>query len=115
MKQISREDLEKMYPTGRDLTEQEIKMYKMPVAGNKKFTPGPWKLQIFASDDHLYVHKNGTWIAEIRNNVEENMPDAHLIASAPDLYEALRCFATGEGLPPGQTIEGILAKARGGS
>lgn len=42
-----------------------------------------------------------------------NHPDAHLIAAAPDMYAALLSLSKGEGLQPGSTIEGILAKARG--
>lgn len=64
---------------------------------------------------------NGTQVRSSKHQIArvnmfgkgEGKANAHLIASAPDLYEALRCFATGEGLPPGQTIEDILAKARG--
>lgn len=39
--------------------------------------------------------------------------DAHLMSAAKELYKALEAIAKGEGLPPGQTIEGVLAKARG--
>jgi len=89
---------------------------------NTKFTPGNW-----------FVFENTAGSIEVDTDADRYLcigiatsddcctsgptstANAHLIASAPDLYEALRCFATGEGLPPGKTIEGILAKARGES
>lgn len=80
---------------------------------NTKFTKGEWKVY----GDWGVSYGENKFIAEASGDVgsEERFYNLRLISAAPDLYEALRCFATGEGLPPGQTIEGILAKARGES
>ena len=88
MKRISREDIEAMYPISRDLTEQEIKMIKMPVTGDTKFTPGPWKLDY--SDQLEWALSSDNY--EITSGFADYSPskvDAQLMASAPDLYEAL--------------------------
>lgn len=79
---------------------------------NAKFTKGEWVAN--ASEfpfPHglIYIDGGGFDISGDPNCVA----NAHLIASAPDMYEALRSICNGEGLQPGTTIEGILAKARG--
>ena len=85
-----------------------------------KFTPGPWLVKDgFSGEFEVYARTVDNFgyyeIAEIKDLDEETLPNARLIAAAPDLYAALRSLSTGEGLPPGTTIEGLLAKARGES
>ena len=55
------------------------------------------------------------WFATVDDAGEEGLRDADraLIAAAPELYEALRYLSTGEGLPPGTSIEEVLGRARG--
>lgn len=88
------------------------------------FTKGPWDLgggesggsaTIVYSDD-----ATGSAIAElqfshVRRHAQEVRANGHLIAAAPEMYEALKAIASGEGLQPGQTLERILAKAEGKS
>lgn len=49
----------------------------------KKWTPGPWTLD--TSEKWPQVYANETVISSSTERIE----DAHLIAAAPDLYEAL--------------------------
>lgn len=44
---------------------------------------------------------------------EQETANASLIAAAPKMYEALLAMSKGEGILPGDTIEGILMMARG--
>jgi hypothetical protein len=82
-----------------------------------KFTPGPW----IANRRYIGVPKHKSFIGEMRDHngnwrdSDQSIANANLIAAAPELYAALRSLSTGEGLPPGTTIEGLLAKARGES
>jgi hypothetical protein len=80
-----------------------------------KFTRGEWEVYTrglgeFKEIDIL-VPKGGFSIT--------HMPDAeanaHLIAAAPYMYHMLEQLKNGEGLSPGDTIERLLAKARGES
>lgn len=119
------------------------------------FTPGPWEVSQYGSFDTLIRVKgsdgNGrkvaaTWVSEARtkrratetmdeyylrsrkthlDRARQNEANAHLIAAAPELYEALRearlaldGLSKGEGVltPIEKTIrrsEAALAKARG--
>ena len=60
-----------------------------------KFTPGPWGEKAIAAALRAAHKHDGSWIDEIGDG--ENMPDggdAHLIAAAPEMYEAItRCIA----------------------
>jgi hypothetical protein len=51
------------------------------------YTPGPWHVY----GDHVEA-SNGYWIADAidNNGRAENLANAHLIAAAPELLEALR-------------------------
>ena len=100
-----------------------------------KFTPGPWAWSedkwnggwsgLYAEDGAPVVvpqcrndgDDGAAWFATVDDADEEGLTDTDraLIAAAPELYEALRCLSTGEGLPPGATVEALLAKARGES
>ncbi len=107
---------------------------------DKLFTPGPWAAQILAdqwsdiivrskaetNEDELIVTIDpGFWDTEDRPEVEAN---AHLIAAAPDLFEALkrsldmlRSISLWDNIQDTQDqiesqikkIEAILDKARG--
>lgn len=59
---------------------------------NPKFTPGPWeyegingKVVSVINGIHAVVAHNGTF----RHSAKESAANAHLIAAAPELYEAL--------------------------
>lgn len=66
-----------------------------------KHTPGPWLFRTDSRTGDNGIHADGTGIfaeayAEIRcageNNRDEALANAHLIISAPDLYEALKAY-----------------------
>ena len=57
-------------------------------------TPGPWNFHIQGdADDYCLLTHDGKWIISFRQNGElltpEQIANAHLIATAPDLLEAL--------------------------
>ena len=55
-----------------------------------KFTPGPWSKRAIAAALRAAHKHDGGWIDELGDG--ENMPDeddAHLIAAAPEMYEAV--------------------------
>ena len=84
----------------------------------EKFTQGEWYVPETDCNTPLQVvgrdAKRGIIVFNDEFN-KEDKANAHLIAAAPDMYRALEALVKGEGLPPGQTIERILAKARGES
>ena len=80
-----------------------------------KFTPGPW----LVAEEAKIKHPEGTLIAQA-----QYWPDAHLIAAAPELYEALEELYAEQKRPPLEKYktswekairktEAALAKARG--
>lgn len=101
----------------RLLSGEQIKSMSAP-----QFTPGPWSLHRRVKDDCL-VHANGYGVCDVRSEA-----NAHLIAAAPELYEALVALR-GYGCPvcngdcasanptvvgcPMQQASAALAKARG--
>jgi len=88
----------------------------------RKWTPGHWKVD---SAETLKVRNNYGSIAMImqthltgRRDYNETIANAHLIAAAPDLYEALaECVkwieTSAEGEAATGTAYAALAKARG--
>ena len=57
---------------------------------NAKFTSGPWSKRAIAAALRAAHKHDGGWIDELGDG--ENMPDeddAHLIAAAPEMYEAV--------------------------
>ena len=100
-----------------------------------KFTPGPWVIKNDYnicgplggdSGDGVKCDPNARWqVAEVDeySSFEEGhsislgsevcRANAYLMKTAPKMYEALRCLRDGEGLPPGTTIDNLLAEARG--
>ena len=61
-----------------------------------KFTPGPWKIsEELSTDFRIAIDLSGiagTVLVErhINGHDECDMPNAHLICAAPDMYEALK-------------------------
>jgi len=92
-----------------------------------KATPGPWRISLSDNATPHICCNNGSWDdfvdedtlvctmpAEIMK-AYNSLANAHLIAAAPDLYEALynlyiRCEAGAKQL---EAAEAALAKARG--
>lgn len=89
----------------------------------KSFTQGPWVIEgndLFGKEDGYTVH-----VAEIHMNDDDNQfsrENAHLIATAPELYEMLaqtaEYFSDADGLEEDeyiyrQEVRAALAKARG--
>lgn len=54
-----------------------------------KFTEGPWELVSRGWDGRVVNGSDGNWIADLTLYHDTSEANAHLIASAPDLYEAL--------------------------
>lgn len=80
-----------------------------------KFTKGPWKPNQYGelrNNENTQVTVWGLGIAWGPRS-EEKEANSNLIAAAPEMYQMLNSLAAGEGLQPGQTIERLLAKARG--
>ena len=87
-----------------------------------KFTPGPWRLGNFSglNDRFIYDGSDEGWaIADTKmhhgRHHKQGLANAHLIAAAPELYEALEdaaliCRAFGHQCPQ---FYAALAKARG--
>jgi len=89
-----------------------------------KFTPGHWKIVEDRVPSSLEVYGGTTAICECwrRANPETEIANAHLIAAAPELYEALIACAevfAGDTLYKGALVNALektraaLAKARG--
>ena len=73
----------------------------------KNLELGRKRKEYYVTDmEHLAI------LAEIKL-MRTNDSYIHLRDAAPDMHEALRSICNGEGLQPGTTIEGILAKATG--
>jgi len=80
-----------------------------------KFTPGPWiAAPMEGEPGHCFAAQvvrtdgAGRWIVDINSDDGEEMAtaNAHLIAAAPELYEALEPF---EHLRPDSHCDSILA------
>ena len=92
-----------------------------------RFTPGPWKVLNFERDEAFEIEGGGCTLALLHYDVgawtarTESEANAHLIAAAPELYEALetvlvnnRTGATGQRAREGWAKAiAALAKARG--
>jgi len=83
-----------------------------------KHTPGPWEADIDNNGDYIVtirsyrrVYVNATY--EDDDNVKH---DAHLIAAAPDMYEALKNLENDNNQIPDlawQMVQDAIAKAEG--
>ncbi|MCC4240345.1 hypothetical protein [Thalassospira povalilytica] len=81
-----------------------------------KHTPGPWKAHVTnlarsgQTEYEIHWSEDGECVAEIVHGA----PDAHLIAAAPEMLEALKHAA--QNMPhPDQMIDDAIAKAEGRS
>lgn len=66
-----------------------------------------YEAQAIAEFRSMNSHFEAVLTAAMDDLVEKERKVAH------DMYNALQALSNGEGLPPGETIEKILAKARG--
>ncbi len=92
-----------------------------------KYTPGPWRIsrtsgmEIFISHDHDQPNRVPGYFAEVRRFTSDNEQveaNARLIASAPELLEALELVISTyeEGGWPGATmtiVRAAVSKAKG--
>lgn len=92
-----------------------------------KHTPGPWSVSPYGDDIHHEIHGASSVIAitsDVANDDEENVANACLIASAPDMLTELISIldmcrrgvfihADGGSISVGD-IEAVIAKATGG-
>lgn len=82
---------------------------------DRKWTPGPWIGGTWEGDDTCEVLDDNLMLVA-RTKTE---PDAHLIASAPDLYDALQAMVDycnaecGSMIYPAYQANQALEKARG--
>ena len=86
-----------------------------------KFTPGPWEMayqdqhgQLIVRGKHIEVAT--CWHHSVGAIEKEMHANAHLIAAAPELYEALEYVMTAHGEQLSDAFEkaqAALAKARG--
>jgi len=91
----------------------------------RKWTPGPWKFDVSGEWTHLIENENGDDVlcgCGCCGSPNLHRNDAYLIASAPDLYEALSTCLNfigntedemGETLMCGDKSRAALEKARG--
>jgi len=58
----------------------------------KEFTPGPWKVQRYDNGNSYAISPVGSAkvIAKLQSKTFDNKANAHLIAAAPEMYEALK-------------------------
>lgn len=85
-----------------------------------KFTKGEWVVstcshRVSVWSENESIIESMTFRYPNTEDEQRVMANAHLIAAAPDMYNALLAMSKGEGLQPGTTIEKILLKARGES
>jgi len=78
-------------------------------------TPGPWSID---KEERWVIHepegKSGTLVVpEIYLDDDEAIANARLIASAPDLLEALECLLEMGHTKAGDLARAAIAKARG--
>jgi hypothetical protein len=97
----------------------------MSDANHPDFSPGPWRQALpepgyrFAQNgDRVVYAANGLAIAMVINDTPPDAePNAHLIAAAPDLYDACRAalnmVETDQGPPNWDLLRAALAKAEG--
>lgn len=81
-----------------------------------KFTPGPWKVYepynlekntygIDSMDEYVVV-----WMGLNKEQGIRKIYDAHLIAAAPDLYEALETVL--QAIESGDVVSGVIGEAK---
>lgn len=86
---------------------------------SNKFTPGPWKMQESSTRPVTVYSDRGSiaylsWVGSESNN-QTSVANAHLIAAAPDLLEALQGLMYQDcGEPAFINARAAIAKATGG-
>jgi len=86
---------------------------------NAKFTPGPWRFNstlncISTTAENIRQDV----ICDVEGSMYKSLvkpENAHLIAAAPKMYEALSYLNENGEMPLGTTIDDLLAEARGES
>lgn len=85
-----------------------------------KHTPGPWVIGKHDHDVVMVDTASGTAICDVYGDSDDRPANAHLIAAAPDLLEALEtlyravCIADADLRPGEQLAREAIAKAKGG-
>lgn len=83
-----------------------------------KHTPGPWKFYDDSNDgktNRIEIVAIGKTVARIYHSVPaEDLPNARLIAAAPDLLEACKA-ALSDDQPYIEKCKAAIAKATGGA
>lgn len=61
-----------------------------------KHTPGPWSVSKYGDDYNITYNTDGNWLATVYDDDDpfagRPEADAHLIAAAPELLEALKAI-----------------------
>jgi hypothetical protein len=80
-------------------------------------TPGPWHIGVRQpSSDKFIYGKDGTEVADCdsrTNFKEENLANAHLIASAPELLDFVKRLNTAFYAGTTKEIKNIMAESKG--
>ena len=90
----------------------------------RKWTPGPWvadttdpsDVVIWCANEEFVANVGGGRVQPASVAFDADAHNAHLIAAAPDLYEALeacKVFCDSDGMVNGVNVRAALAKARG--
>lgn len=84
----------------------------------RKWTPGPWFVRYIGGETQLVMGDGDVHMSDMHYYpwVPENNADWHLIAAAPDLFEALEAcavLADENGMVNGVNILAALSKAKG--
>jgi len=86
-----------------------------------KHTPGPWNLHDERNDWHIHSKKHGSISVIPKGGANQNFinsakANAHLIAAAPEMYEALKNLENDNGAIPNKAwslIQKAIEKAEG--
>ena len=90
---------------------------------SEKWTKGPWHVEVGTEDGDwgdIYVCHKGTvcpetTVVNFGDPTIEDAANAHLIAAAPEMYEALRAVDAWENPSCFEKVRAALKKARGES
>lgn len=84
---------------------------------SEKWTKGPWHFEADQEDDVVYVchpetNSPDTTVCMFEVDGPEIIANAHLIAAAPEMYEALRAVDAWENPSCFEKVKAVLKKAR---